>query len=53
MNDTTVNHGGDELGSIAPQKVNPSSYPVHDAKGEPHEIPAVTVTIAVPSSAKE
>lgn len=32
---------------------NPVSYPVHDAERGPHEIPAVTVTIAVPNSAKE
>ena len=32
---------------------NPVSYPVHDAKRGPHEIPAVTVTIAVPISTRE
>jgi hypothetical protein len=32
---------------------NPISYPVHDgARGE-YEIPAVTMTIAIPSSSKE
>lgn len=32
---------------------NPVSYPVHDAQRGPHEIPAVTITVAVPNSAKE
>lgn len=32
---------------------NPVSYPVQDGRGEQREIPAITVTIPVPTAAKE
>jgi len=38
------------IGADTILRENPVCYPVHDAQRGPHEIPAVTVTIAVPSA---